>query len=211
MRAAAVTSCPGRATAKPERRPGTQERIDARSASPYCASRSLALGPGSRSARFARCTRPGHESAHCGSPLPSSHDVKQPSQRFACPLNLRARRRVSPFSFLPNGERSAETAQTCRACEARPNHAVEAWCASCGTRPPLGAPPWRFWAGGRASVSGIASGECVQRAPRSAGHSAWRAGSRTSRGARLRAAAAGRHSPLRFKDRLEKRPSPERG
>ena len=29
------------------------------------------------------------------------------------------------------------------------------------------APPWRFSAGGRASVSGIASGECVQRAPRS--------------------------------------------
>ena len=33
-------------------------------------------------------------------------------------------------------------------------------------RSPLGAPPWRFWAGGRASISGIASGS-VQRAPRS--------------------------------------------
>lgn len=31
---------------------------------------------------------------------------------------------------------------------------------------PLGAPPWRFSAGGRASISGIASGS-VQRAPRS--------------------------------------------
>src|SRR3982075_751417 len=31
---------------------------------------------------------------------------------------------------------------------------------------PLGAPPWRFWAGGRASISGISSGS-VQRAPRS--------------------------------------------
>jgi hypothetical protein len=31
---------------------------------------------------------------------------------------------------------------------------------------PLGAPPWRFWAGGRASFSGISSGS-VQRAPRS--------------------------------------------
>ena len=42
------------------------------------------------------------------------------SQRFARPLNLRARRRVSLFPFSPNGERSAEKAQTCRACEARP-------------------------------------------------------------------------------------------
>jgi hypothetical protein len=33
-------------------------------------------------------------------------------------------------------------------------------------RSPLGAPPWRFLAGGRASISGIASGS-VQRAPRS--------------------------------------------
>jgi hypothetical protein len=34
------------------------------------------------------------------------------------------------------------------------------------------------------------------------GRSAWRAGSRTSRGRRLRAAAAGRHSPLGLQDRL---------
>jgi hypothetical protein len=33
-------------------------------------------------------------------------------------------------------------------------------------RSPLGAPPWRFWAGVRASISGISSGS-VQRAPRS--------------------------------------------
>src|SRR5258705_13236424 len=33
-------------------------------------------------------------------------------------------------------------------------------------RAPLGAPPWRFWAGGRASISGISS-RSVQRAPRS--------------------------------------------
>jgi hypothetical protein len=33
-------------------------------------------------------------------------------------------------------------------------------------RSPLGAPPWRFSAGGRASISGISSGS-VQRAPRS--------------------------------------------
>ena len=39
------------------------------------------------------------------------------------------------------------------------------------------------------------------------GRSAWRAGSRASRGQRLRAAAAGRHSPLRLRDRLRRRPS----
>src|SRR5262249_28248897 len=34
-----------------------------------------------------------------------------------------------------------------------------------GGRAPLGAPPWRFWARARASISGISSGP-VQRAPR---------------------------------------------
>ncbi len=61
-----------------------------------------------------------------------------------------------------------------------------------------GAPPWRFSAGGRASISGIASGS-VQRCSSQPGRSAWRAGSRTSRGRRLPAAAAGRHSPLRLR------------
>src|SRR5262249_23266641 len=73
------------------------------------------------------------------------------------------------FSIHPTrGERSAERrtisvvarfgAQRSALCEARR--------ASRGTRSPLGAPPWRFWAGGRASFSGISSGS-VQRAPRS--------------------------------------------
>jgi hypothetical protein len=39
------------------------------------------------------------------------------------------------------------------------------------------------------------------------GRSAWRAGSRASRSKQLRAAAAGRHSPLRLQDRLRRRPS----
>jgi hypothetical protein len=49
-------------------------------------------------------------------------------------------------------------------------------------RAPLGAPPWRFVAGGRASVCGISS---AARAASSSqpSHSAWRAGPRTSRGA----------------------------
>src|SRR5215813_5450777 len=53
----------------------------------------------------------------------------------------------------------------CRARDARRSTPGEARRASSGTRSPLGAPPWRFWAGGRASFSGIASGS-VQRAPR---------------------------------------------
>ena len=47
-------------------------------------------------------------------------------------------------------------------------------------RSPLGAPPWRFSAGGRASISGIASGS-VQRCSSQPGRRAWRAVSRTSR------------------------------
>jgi hypothetical protein len=43
------------------------------------------------------------------------------------------------------------------------------------------------------------------------GRSAWRAGSRTSRGLRLRAAAAGRHSPLRLRHVSGDGPSDERG
>ena len=82
-------------------------------------------------------------------------------------------------------------------------------------RSPLGAPPWRFFTRGRASVSLGArrpstAGSCLRlRAASSSqpGRSAWRAGSRASRGERLRAAAAGRHSSLRLQDRLRRRPS----
>jgi hypothetical protein len=83
-------------------------------------------------------------------------------------------------------------------------------------RSPLGAPPWRFWAPGAALPSPWAPAVLQRRAValriRAAssshpGRSAWRAGSRASRGERLRAAAAGRHSPLRLQDRLRRRPS----
>jgi hypothetical protein len=83
-------------------------------------------------------------------------------------------------------------------------------------RSPLGAPPWRFWAPGAALPAPSAPAVLQRRAGalriRAAssshpGRSAWRAGSRASRGERLRAAAAGRHSPLRLQDRLRRRPS----
>ena len=73
-------------------------------------------------------------------------------------------------------------------------------------RSPLGAPPWRFFTRGRASVSGIASGY-VQRAPRS---------QVIVPGGRLpgppeasgyEPPAAGRHASLRLRDRLRRRPS----
>jgi hypothetical protein len=76
-------------------------------------------------------------------------------------------------------------------------------------RSPLGAPPWRFWASGPrfrllgrpAALQRRAVAFRIRRASSSQpGRSAWRAGSRASRGQRLRAAAAGRHSPLRLQD-----------
>jgi len=83
-------------------------------------------------------------------------------------------------------------------------------------RSPLGAPPWRFLAPGAALASPWAPAVLQRRAgalrirrasSSHPGRSAWRAGSRASRGERLRAAAAGRHSPLRLQDRLRRRPS----
>jgi hypothetical protein len=106
-----------------------------------------------------------------------------------------AERRVFPLSRLFGARRAV------------PNEARRA---SSGTRSPLGAPPWRFWAGGRASFSGISSGS-VQRAPRSqvvvpGGRCPEPPGAK-----RLRAAAAGRHSPLRLRHVSGDDPSDERG
>src|SRR5262249_38124167 len=68
-------------------------------------------------------------------------------------------------------------------------------------RSPLGAPPWRFFTRGRASLTGIRAGS-VTASSSQPGRSAWRAASRASRGQRLQAAAAGRHASLRIQDRL---------
>jgi hypothetical protein len=70
-------------------------------------------------------------------------------------------------------------------------------------RSPLGAPPWRFFTRGRASVSlgarrPTTAGSCLRlRAASSSqpGRSAWRATSRASRGERLRAARRGTPLP----------------
>ena len=54
---------------------------------------------------------------------------------------------------------------------------------------------------GRACLTGIYAGS-VTASSSHPGRSAWRAGSRASRGKRLQAAAAGRHASLRIQDRL---------
>jgi len=75
-------------------------------------------------------------------------------------------------------------------------------------RSPLGAPPGGFSPGAALpspSAPAVLQRRAVAFRIRAAsssqpGRSAWRAGSRASRGQRLQAAAAGRHSPLRLQD-----------
>ena len=79
--------------------------------------------------------------------------------------------RVGLFPFAPDPEEGwAERRQAhylcCRVCETRRSARVRRGASHDAGRSPLGAPPWRFSAGGRASISGISSGS-VQRAPRS--------------------------------------------
>src|SRR4051794_19865793 len=77
-------------------------------------------------------------------------------------------------------------------------------------RSPLGAPPWRFSAGGRASISGIASGS-VQRCSSQPGRRAWRAVSRTSRARGYEPRPQDATPRSAFQDRLRKTPLHERG
>ena len=77
-------------------------------------------------------------------------------------------------------------------------------------RSPLGAPPWRFSAGGRASISGIASGS-VQRSSSQPGRHAWRAVSRTSRARGYEPRPQDATPRSAFQDRLRKTPLHERG
>jgi hypothetical protein len=77
-------------------------------------------------------------------------------------------------------------------------------------RSPLGAPPWRFLAGGRASISGIASGS-VQRCSSQPGRHAWRAVSRTSRARGYEPRPQDATPRSAFQDRLRKTPLHERG
>ena len=79
--------------------------------------------------------------------------------------------RVGLYPFAPDPKRGGRSAdrRTCLvvAFARRDRSArVRRGASHDAGRSPLGAPPWRFSAGGRASISGISSGS-VQRAPRS--------------------------------------------
>ena len=80
--------------------------------------------------------------------------------------------RVGLYPFAPDPKRGVGGAPTgalsllSRLRDATGPHPAGRGASHDAGRSPLGAPPWRFSAGGRASISGIASGS-VQRAPRS--------------------------------------------
>jgi len=104
-----------------------------------------------------------------------SHDVKQrdllPSR--ACVSSFPRRVYAPGFVFIlsrpsPRGAGGAPTGAVVLLSRLRgaTSALVRRGASHDAGRSPLGAPPWRFSAGGRASISGIASGS-VQRAPRS--------------------------------------------
>jgi hypothetical protein len=101
-------------------------------------------------------------------PYSSSHDVKQRSllrSRGAC---LRPGWSLIPSHPTQRGAGGAPTGALVLSSRVRgaTSALVRRGASHDAGRSPLGAPPWRFSAGGRASISGIASGS-VQRAPRS--------------------------------------------
>ena len=133
------------------------------------------LGPGSRFAR------PGHESgararrarevaARKSEPLAviPIHDVKPRSVVRSRGALLRPGWSLSIAPDPKRGGRSADRRFISVVAFARRDWSarVRRGASHDAGRSPLGAPPWRFSAGGRASISGIASGS-VQRAPRS--------------------------------------------
>jgi len=133
-----------------------------------------------------------------------SHDVKQPSsfpRRMSAPgvCNFASLTPNRGVGGAPRDVRVLGGTPVGRAHDAARQALARRLASHNAGRSPLGAPPWRFFTRGRASFSGIASGS--RRASSSQpGRSAWRAGSRASRGKRLQAAAAGRHASLRLQD-----------
>ena len=110
------------------------------------------------------------------------HDVKQRSVLRSRGALLRPGLVLLIASIPEEGwaERRQAHLSCCRVCETRRSARVRRGASHDAGRSPLGAPPWRFSAGGRASISGIASGS-VQRCSSQPGRRAWRAVSRTSR------------------------------
>ena len=141
--------------------------------------------------------RPRHEREHSETlrPPTSIHLSNSPSQLKPTLRSSAESPRAAPrfsLSLLP--ERGAERREGANLSRLRSatNHACEAWCASCGTRPPLGAPPWRFPARGRSSWLRRRRPLRLNAASHSRpGRSARRAGPRRLPSLRVRAAAAG--------------------
>ena len=168
----ALTSCPGRAKRDPGPRGGTTARFNCPSILP--------CSPWVPALRSLTLARPGHESTvardsdrpsvRCTPTHLSNLTMSNSAVFFVPAARLCARVCLYPFAPFPNkrGGRSADRRTCVGVARARRDHprSVRRGASHDAGRSPLGAPPWRFWAGGRASISGIASGS-VQRAPRS--------------------------------------------
>ena len=176
-----------RALARAERDPGPSARIAKRNM--ICRLRSVVspLGPrksglpdlprltadlGQARDRCLAALRPGHErsAARKANRWPQPHSRCQTAQCSSFPRRIVAPGLVSIHSHPT--QRGAGGAPTdalsllSRVRGATGPHPAGRGAPHDAGRSPLGAPPWRFSAGGRASISGIASGS-VQRAPRS--------------------------------------------
>ena len=133
--------------------------------------------------------------------LPSYSLVKQPSsfpRRVFCARGLLLLRAPG----MRGGRSTERTSGTCEAPvrRVRTRQALVRRLASLGVgRSPLGAPPWRFWARGRASLTGLASGS-VTASSSHPGPSARRAGPGPPETSGYQPAAAGRHSPLHLQE-----------
>ena len=158
-----------------EARPGTQGDTTARFNCPSI----LPLGPGSRIFAPLRARSSGTRGAMRARYARGAHNEPLRRRRISRCQTAQCcsfpRRVVAPgfssFSFAPDPKRGGRSAdrRTCSvvAFARRDGSArVRRGASHDAGRSPLGAPPWRFSAGGRASISGIASGS-VQRAPRS--------------------------------------------
>ena len=170
-----LAPCPGRAKRDPGPRSDTTGRFNCPSILP--------CSPWVPALRSLTLARPGHESEGAShksrvksrraksEPLAviPIHNVKQPSLPRSRGAFLRPGGVLVIASTPIEGRAERRQAHyvSCRVCETRLiPRSVRRGASHDAGRSPLGAPPWRFSAGGRASISGIASGS-VQRAPRS--------------------------------------------
>ena len=133
------------------------------------------------------------------SPSPHLLFPRRPAASASCPRVCTSPRTRGGWSA------DRRTRLLCRACEARRSALAIRGPSRCNRDALSALHRGGFRPGTRAAVSGSGAPEPTSDLP-APGHTARRAGSRTSRGA-VRSAAAGRHSPLRLQDRLRRRPS----